>query len=88
MSTDILTVSSKGQIVLPIKFRKNNNIKSGTKLFVYDAGDSIVIKLVEVPEDNVFLAALDEAKEWAASVGYTEEDVEKAIKEYREESHK
>ena len=55
MSTDILTVSSKGQIVLPIKFRKNNNIKSGTKLFVYDAGDSIVIKLVEVPEDNDFL---------------------------------
>lgn len=39
MSTQILTVSSKGQISLPVSIRKILSIDTGNKLAVYTSGD-------------------------------------------------
>ncbi|MEW6041818.1 MAG: AbrB/MazE/SpoVT family DNA-binding domain-containing protein [Elusimicrobiota bacterium] len=44
MTTTIIT--SKGQIVIPSKIRKRLNIKKGTKLYVEERGDEIVLKAV------------------------------------------
>lgn len=83
MSTQILTVSSKGQISLPISIRKLLSINTGDKLVVYTSGDVIMLKTLKLPSAEEFEASLDEAQKWAASVGYEESDVDDIIKSTR-----
>ncbi len=83
MNTQILTVSSKGQISLPVSIRKRLSIESGDKLVAYISGDVIMLKALKLPTAEEFEASLDEAQKWAASVGYTENDVDDIIKSAR-----
>ncbi len=83
MGLNLLTVSSKGQIVLPAAIRKELHINSGDKLAVYSEGDIIMLKPIHMPTKDTFLSMLDRAQEWAASVGYSEQDVNDIIKESR-----
>lgn len=83
MSVEVLTVSSKGQVVLPAEMRKKFSIESGSKLAAYAAGDVIMLMPITIPTEQDFAARLDEAQEWAASVGYTESNVNDIIKDVR-----
>lgn len=83
MSTQVLTVSSKGQISLPVSIRKLLSIETGDKLVAYVSGDVIMLKTLKLPSAAEFEAAMDEAQEWAASVGYEESDVDDIIKSVR-----
>ena len=87
MSVDVLTVSSKGQVVLPVSMRKSLSIDSGTKLAAYVSDDFIMLKVLRIPTVDEFRSKLDEAQEWAASVGYTEEDVDNIVKSFREKKN-
>lgn len=82
---DTMTVSSKGQIAIPAKARKEMNISYGDKLAYVVFGDTLIIKPVRMPSEAEFKKSLDEAQEWAASVGLTEDDINDAIKEVRAE---
>ncbi len=84
MSTQILTVSSKGQISLPISIRKLLSIDTGDKLVAYTSGDVIILKTLKLPSAEEFEASLDEAQKWAESVGYNENDVNDIVKSVRE----
>ena len=84
MNAQILTVSSKGQISLPVSIRKELSIDTGDKLVAYTSGDVIMLKTLKVPSAEEFEASLDEAQKWAASVGYEESDVNDIIKSVRE----
>lgn len=75
MAVEVVTMSSKGQIALPVDIRKHMGLGSGMKLAVYSSGDVIMLKPIYIPTEEDFRARLDEAETWAASVGYTEEDV-------------
>ena len=83
MSIDVLTLSSKGQIVLPAGVRKRMSLRNGDKLVMYSEGDVIMLKPIQLPTEEEFKAQLDEAQQWAASVGYMEDDVNSIIKETR-----
>lgn len=83
MNTQILTVSSKGQISLPVSIRKLLSIDTGDKLIAYTSGDVIMLKTLKLPTAEEFEASLDEAQKWAASVGYEENDVDDIIKSAR-----
>lgn len=83
MSAQILTVSSKGQISLPVSIRKLLSIDTGDKLLAYTSGDVIMLKTLKLPSTEEFEASLDEAQKWAASVGYAESDVNDIIKSVR-----
>lgn len=83
MSVDVLTVSSKGQIVLPAPIRKALSIASGDKLAVYAVGDTILLKPVKVPTEADFRGWLDEAQQWAAESGLSMGDVDDAISSAR-----
>lgn len=83
MSTQILTVSSKGQISLPVSIRKLLSIEMGDKLVAYTSGDVIMLKVLKLPTTEEFEKSLDEAQEWAQSVGYEERDVDDIIKSVR-----
>ncbi len=84
MEAQIVTVSSKGQISLPVSIRKRLSIDTGDKLVAYTSGDVIMLKILKIPSAEEFEAALDDAQKWAASVGYEESDVSDIIKSVRE----
>ena len=86
MNTQIVTVSSKGQISLPVNIRKLLSIDSGDKLVAYTSGDVIMPKTLKLPSAEEFEASLEEAQKWAASVGYTENDVDDIIKSTRKKN--
>ena len=44
MTTTIVT--SKGQIVIPSKIRRRLNIKRGTKMYIEEKGDELILKAV------------------------------------------
>ncbi len=44
---DIIHVSSRGQIVIPEQVRKRLKIKTGSKLFLIEKDDSLVLKKEE-----------------------------------------
>ena len=83
MAVDILTVSSKGQVVLPAAMRRNLAIEAGSKLAAYATDDFIMLKVLRIPNAEDFKSKLNEAQEWAASVGYTEDDVNDIVKSVR-----
>lgn len=83
MNTQVLTVSSKGQISLPVSIRKLLSIETGDKLVAYTSGDVIMLKTLKLPTAEEFEASLDEAQKWAKSVGYEENDVESVVKSVR-----
>lgn len=88
MNAQVITVSSKGQISLPINIRKMLSIDAGDKLVLYASGDAIMLKTLKLPTAAEFEASLDEAQKWAASVGYKEEDVDDIIKSVRQRKRK
>ena len=88
MDAQVLTVSSKGQISLPVNMRKKLAINSGDKLAVYTSGDVIMLKVLKLPTAEEVKASLDAAQEWAASVGYEESDVDGIIKDVRKRNRK
>ena len=83
MAVDVLSVSSKGQIVLPMEIRKKMDIGAGAKLAAYAMGDMIMLKMISIPTESDFKKSLDEAAAWAKEAGYEESDVETIVKSYR-----
>ena len=83
MAVDVLSVSSKGQVVLPMEMRKKLSIGAGAKLAVCAIGDMIMLKPIDIPTETDFKRSLDEAASWAKEVGYEESDVNDIIKSYR-----
>lgn len=88
MNAQVLTVSSKGQISLPVSIRRKLSIDAGDKLVLYASGDAIMLKTLKLPTAAEFEASLDEAQKWAASVGYKEEDVDDIIQSVRQRKRK
>ena len=83
MNAQVLTVSSKGQISLPASIRKLLSIDKGDKLVAYTSGDVIMLKTLKLPTIEEFEKSMNEAQDWAASVGYEEQDVNDIIKSVR-----
>lgn len=83
MTMQLVTVSSKGQIAIPVSYRKAFSIKEGSQLVIYSDGENIILKPVELPSEDELSAALAKAKEYAENEGLTEEDIKKAILQYR-----
>lgn len=81
--SEITTVSSKGQVVLPMSIRNAMNIQPGAKLMIFSDGESILLKPIIEPDASEVRAMLDAANAWAAEVGLSEEDIEDAIKTVR-----
>jgi AbrB family looped-hinge helix DNA binding protein len=78
---ELATVTSKGQITIPVSIRKELRLKEGSKVLFFNNGKDIVIQ-------NSTAMALERAQErfadQAAALGLeTDEDVVRMIKEFR-----
>ena len=83
MTMQLVSVSSKGQIAIPISYRKALSIKEGSQLVIYSDGENIILKPVELPSEDKLSALLAKAREYAEKEGLTEEDINSAINESR-----
>ena len=88
MDVDVVTVSSKGQIVLPAEMRSSFSLASGDKLAIYATDDAILLKPLKLPSPEDFSRWMAEAQEWAASVGCKEEDIADVVKSVRKRKRK
>lgn len=81
--SEITSVSSKGQVVLPVSIRNEMNIQPGAKFMIFSDGESILLKPIIEPDASEVRAMMDAANAWAVEVGLTEADIEDAIKTVR-----
>ena len=84
MDMEIIKVSTKGQIAIPISMRKELSIETGDSLIAFAYGDTIMLKVIKLPSSDEFKKTLDEAQQWAKDNGLKESDIDDAIKEYRQ----
>ena len=83
MPINVLTLSTKGQLVLPNDLRKNLSLEPGDKIVVYWSNDSIVLKKLELPTESDFEKEIDKTVLFAKENGITEQDIANEIKSYR-----
>ena len=83
MDAQIITVTTKGQISIPVSRRKSLRIENGDKLVAYTYGDSLLLKVLKLPSADEFKKIMDDAQKWAKSVGYKESDVNDIVKSVR-----
>ncbi len=81
---DMVTISSKGQIVIPKKILKALGLKEQDKLLIFNKGENILLKRVK-PEmfEKSLRDMLLPIRQEAEAKGLTEKDVEIEIKANR-----
>jgi antitoxin PrlF len=79
----ITSVSSRGQIVIPLALRERMGIHEGEKFVIIGENGTIVLKKVERPSFEGFEKLLKRTREFAKTKGLKETDVEEAIKRTR-----
>jgi antitoxin PrlF len=83
-SVTITSVSSKGQIVVPMDIRKEMNLAEGTKLMILTDGTNLLLKPVQEPKMETFRSLVKASRTYAKKVGLKKSDVAKAIKKARQ----
>ena len=72
---EIITMSSKGQIVVPKELREEMKIASGTNFVIFGRDSTLILKKIEVPKaDEVFEKVHKWGVELAKKKGLKEED--------------
>lgn len=81
--TEVTSVSSKGQVVLPKNIRDALSLDNGSKLIVFTDGDNILLKPIIAPDLKEFNSLMEKSKEWAERVGMKESDIDEAVSAVR-----
>lgn len=80
-------MSSKGQIVIPLKIRETIQADEGTLFAVIDSNDSIILKKIQTPTKEQLLSELKkhavEGKRRLTEKGIKEEDILTIIEKSR-----
>lgn len=73
---EITSMSTKGQIVLPLRVRNDANLKSGTKFAVMTDGENILLKPIESTRPTNSIVAKEQAASnfWGKSNPKEEDD--------------
>ena len=86
---DIITISSKGQIVLPKKIREEAGLAEQDKLLVVSDREQIILKRVSKEKaKKKLLELLNYFAERLKEKGITEEEIQEEVKAVRNEKAK
>ena len=72
-------MSSKGQVVIPEKIRKQLNLKAGAQFVVVGEKDVIILKNIAPPSLDEFGALIAVARKKGKQVGIKKSDINDAI---------
>lgn len=86
ISTEVTSLSSKGQIVIPDKIRKQLGLTTGSKLIVITDGSNLLLKPMEEPKLETFKKLIEESRKFAKKEKLKKTDIKKSIEEVRSES--
>lgn len=83
--TDVATtkMSSKGQVVIPEKIRKELNLKPGSQFVVVGDRDVVILRSIETPSMDQFDTLIRKARLQARAVGMKRSDIKAAIAKVR-----
>jgi len=82
-NVEITSMSSRGQIVIPLKLRDKMKLHEGEKFVVIGEANTIVLKKVEMPSFSGVDKLLKKTREFAKEKGIKAVDVTEAIKQTR-----
>ena len=82
IKTEVTSLSSKGQVVIPDRIRKEMGLTTGSKLMVITDGTNLLLKPVEEPKMEVFKKLIEESRKFAKKK-LKKTDIEKALQETR-----
>lgn len=86
ISTEVTSLSSKGQIVIPDRIRKKMGLISGSKLIVITDGTNLLLKPIEEPKMESFKKLIEESRKFAKKEKIKKSDVKKTIEQVRNEN--
>ncbi len=79
-------MSSKGQVVIPEKIRKQLNLKVGSQFVVVGEKDVIILKNISPPLIDEFGDLIAEARRKGRKAGIKKSDISKAILKVRDKN--
>ena len=80
---EITSMSSRGQVVIPLDIRELLGLKEGEKFVVVGEKDTVILKKVTMPSFKNFDKLLKKTQQFAKEKGITNADVESPIKRAR-----
>ena len=80
---EITSMSSRGQVVIPLDIREQLGLREGEKFVVVGEGDTVVLKKITMPSFENFDKLMQKTMKFAKEKGVTKDDVEDAIKRAR-----
>ena len=83
---EITSSSTKGQVVIPARIRKQLGLKPGTKLIAMTDGTNLLLKPIRSPKIGSFSKLISESQKFAKKVQLKKKDVNEAIKAVRDEN--
>ncbi len=82
----ITSVSSKGQVVIPSDIRETMGISMGMKMIIFTDGDNLLLKPIQTPRFETFKKLVKESKQLITKTGFKKANVQKLIKQARNEN--
>ena len=76
-------LSSKGQVVIPEDVRKELGLEPGAQFVVMGEGDVVILKKIEAPDRQEFLALAAKVRRQARRAGMKRSDIKKAVRDVR-----
>jgi len=77
---EITSMSSRGQIVIPLDIREQMGLKEGEKFIVVGEEDTVILKKISMPSFKNFNKLLQKTQQFAKDKGITPADITNAIK--------
>jgi AbrB family looped-hinge helix DNA binding protein len=84
---EVTKLGERGQVVIPLEFRKSMGLHGGDKFVVTGQGDTLLLRKLRAPSREEFELMIRRAHEHAAKHNLTEKDLEEAIKKVRAAKH-
>jgi AbrB family looped-hinge helix DNA binding protein len=83
--TDIATtkMSSRGQVVIPERIRKELNLKPGSQFVVVGDKDVVILRAIKTPSMDQFDRLVRRARQLARAAGMKRSDVTAAVAKVR-----
>ncbi len=80
---EITSMSSKGQVVIPLDIRERLELKEGEKFIIIGEDDTICLKKVKMPSFKNFDNLFKKTQDFAKQKGIKKEDLDEAVKRAR-----